>query len=113
MDNARGAGVEAILGAAEDWTALVDRDEGCEEWLRAGVLKGRPGGRLGLDGERVDFAILELALTLGPETRPLGRTRSRFSRVTGALLPLRGAMAYHRNSRGHVCFPPPSQLCLL
>jgi hypothetical protein len=61
MDNARGAGVEAILGVTGVWTALVDRDEGWEEWLRAGILKGRPGGLLGLDGERVDFAILELA----------------------------------------------------
>jgi hypothetical protein len=113
MDNARGAGLEATLGVAGVWTALVDRDEGWEELLRGGILKGRPRGRLGLDGERVDFAILELALTLSPETRPAGRTRYFFSRVMGALLPLRGAMAYHGNSHGHVCFSPPSQVFLL
>lgn len=91
IDKGRGAGVDVRLAVARDGTALVDRDESWEEELRAGILKGRPGGRLGLDGERADFAILALALGLG--TRPLGKTRSFFSRVTGASLPLREPMA--------------------
>ena len=91
IDKGRAAGVDGRLGVAGDGTALVDRDESWEEELRDGILKGRPGGRLGLDGERADFAIL--ALTLGLEIRPPGRTRSFFSRVTGASLPLCEPMA--------------------
>lgn len=109
IDSERGAGVDARLGFAGDGTALVDRDEVWDEAVPVTILKGRPGGRLGLDGERVDFAILGLELDL--EMRTPGRTRSFFAsffaRVTRASPPWRGAMAYHSNAQARVYFPPP------
>lgn len=93
-----GLGIGATLGEADGRSERPDRD--CEELLRLGILKGRPGGRLGLglDPGRGDLEIFASRLACG------GRLAGR--RLAAGSSPFRGAMIISTTARSHQRAPP-------
>jgi hypothetical protein len=63
-------GVGATLGEAEGRSERPDRDDAALALL--GNLKGRPGGRLGLDADRADLETLVSGGTLPARVTGVG-----------------------------------------
>lgn len=99
MESARrdgiGLGVGAALGEADGRSERLDRD--CEELLRLGILKGRPGGRLGLDLDAEGAALEVFASQV---------LRHSERRVTEGSSPFLGAITISATAQFHQAAPP-------